>query len=154
MMDLETINYVNNPENDGATRYKAPSVKLAEVRGEAPVARFFVYDYSDSKPLHYVVLAAGESRSFHYKGDHEEGWWSHSETYEFDGESVFQYIHSDGTDCDGRLEHFSEFHCAVSNLDEMIGWYNGREDVSAPRMPGWDRIDSSQRDHRAEAAGY
>ena len=41
MMDLETINYVNNPENDGATRYKAPSVKLAEVRGEAPIARFF-----------------------------------------------------------------------------------------------------------------
>jgi len=155
MMDLETINYVNNPENDGATRYKAPSVKLAEVRGEAPVARFFVYDCcSNSKPPLYLVLAAGESRSFRYGGDHEEGWWSRHETYEFDGMVVWSYIETDGSDCDGRMQHFSEFHCAVSNLDEMIGWYNGREDVCAPRMPAWESGPKSQRDHRAEAAGY
>jgi hypothetical protein len=145
MMDLETINYVNERDSDN---------RLAEVREESPIARFFMYDDDPDRGVIYLQLVVGESRSFHYKGDHEEGWWSRQETYEFDGVVVRSYIETDGTDCDGRMQRFSEFHCAVSDLATMIGWYNGREDVSAPRMPAWESGPKSQRDHTAEAAGY
>jgi hypothetical protein len=145
MMDLETINYVNERDSDN---------RLAEVRGESPIARFFVYNSDQEDAPIYVVLATGESRSFHYKGDHEEGWWSRQETYEFDGVVVRSYIETDGTDCDGRMQNFSEYHCAVSNLATFPGWYNGRQDDTAPRMPAWESGPKSQRDHTAEAAGY
>jgi hypothetical protein len=92
-----------------------------------------------------------------------------------DGETIFRDSWTDGRDCDGRLS--TETSCAVpvSRLHSRAiadcpkcgthierGYLRGicprcgRLPVAVEwlRLPEWQRIDSSQRDYTAEAAGY
>lgn len=97
-----------------------------------------------------ITLRPGERTTVWRGGQTEEGYEQESETYYFteDGEQVIQELNSWGRDCDGRYERGGTVTCDVYRLRTVT-----RKGCPYP-LPDWQYVDSHQRDHSAEAAGY
>lgn len=106
--------------------------------------RFWTF-HNDSKvrikvrPGRPVVIETG--------GQTDEGYHWSMERLTVEGDTVTLETETDARDCDGRYSTSDRFTCRV---DRMDGYVNGYGD----RVPDWKRVDSSQRDYTAEAAGY
>lgn len=77
-------------------------------------------------------------------GPTEEGYDYTTRTYTYDGKQLMMAVIRETSDCDGRLEQYSEYFWSVGGeLTEKGG-------------PKWtkDPSKSTQRDYSAEAAGY
>jgi hypothetical protein len=96
-----------------------------------------------------IKLRAGQTIRHHFYSLTDEGYTSEDEQWTFDGERVECEWYSDGRDCDGRLERFSESFFFAE--DAQAGHVDENEGIAFPR---WQRTVSSQRDHTAEAMGY
>lgn len=88
-----------------------------------------------------ITLKPGKPFFWTRGGPDEEGWWSASDQWEIDGDLLRWKSIRDGRDCDGRLTHYWEGYCQVSDL---------KRDVP----PAWITLDRRQRDYSAEAMGY
>lgn len=108
-------------------------------------ARFWT-DYKGS-PVH-ITLRPGGSIELFEGGPSEEGYCYMRSLFTFDGTQVISEWEENSRDCDGRLERYTESRCHVARLHE--GWI----DPDGLAFPAWERVDASQRDHSAEAAGY
>jgi len=107
-------------------------------------ARF--WEFVNNSP---VKLTLRDGQSLHHTTwyRHEEGWTSHTYLWAYSNGCVILSEHSDGVDCDGRLERFSQDTCWIEDLDQG-GEYEGL------RFPRWTPVSSIQRDYSAEAMGY
>jgi hypothetical protein len=110
-------------------------------------ARFWIF-YNDG--FIRLSLKPGQTLSFGKRYGTDEGWHSESESFEHCGEYVALHWGSDGVDCDGRLSRGGELHCPLNQLA-------ARYVEDGPRgydLPEWEKVEESQRDYSAEAAGY
>ena len=107
-------------------------------------ARF--WEFVNNSP---VKLTLKDGQSLHHTTwyRHEEGWTSHTYLWAYSDGYVIVSEHSDGVDCDGRLERFSQDTCSLEDLAQG-GEYEGI------RFPRWTLLSASQRDYSAEAMGY
>lgn len=110
-----------------------------------PTARFWVHIHGPVR----IKMNRGDVLHHHYAWNTDEGWSSEAHTWTFDGAKVKMNHHSDGVDCDGRLERFHTASCHVSGLKS--GYHDLDHGVT---YPDWATVRSSQRDHYAEAMGY
>lgn len=103
-----------------------------------------------------LTLKPGQTLRHSQGGRHEEGWWSRSNTWTFDGAEVVNDMLDDGTDCDGRLSHRYTGACPVEKLYARIQTLPYAPDMGngAIGLPDWQKVRSGQRDYMAEAAGY
>jgi hypothetical protein len=100
--------------------------------------------------LRIIVPRDGEVKLAHSHA-HDEGYHHEEETYTLEGEFVICVHMTDGSDCDGRLQHFSKHRCHISVLE-----FSPSDEPGCGHIwtPNWQKISGSQRDHRAEEAGY
>ena len=95
-----------------------------------------------------VVLTEDEPFSWSEGAPTDEGYSSSQEYYFWDGgDTVGCTVTSDGADCDGRHSSRRTYNCPVADLAT-------NDNGNGISTPTWERIHSSQRDYRAEAAGY
>lgn len=115
------------------------------------------------------IPESGAQVELHEWSRHEEGWQSSFEIYwiEANGKMMAEFG-SEGSDCDGRHESFAVLFqignrnacdCQLyrdGGIEKMCsGHYSiGTKHGQDIWIPTWDRIDSGQRDHFAEAMGY
>jgi hypothetical protein len=95
-----------------------------------------------------ITLRPGQSLHWGKSWRHEEGWSSEGETWTHVGTAVERDAWTDGRDCDGRMSTYTRLSCAMDRLTART------VDEDREPYPDWERIESSQRDYQAEAAGY
>jgi hypothetical protein len=93
-----------------------------------------------------LTLKPGQSLSWAYAYDHDEGWSAHCETWNHRGDHVERAWINNGRDCDGRMSSGGELVCAISDLTAR--------NVDGLAVPEWVTSETWQRDAYAEAAGY
>jgi hypothetical protein len=93
-----------------------------------------------------ITLRPGQSLHWGKSWRHDEGWSSEGETWTHVGTAVERDAWTDGRDFEGRLSTETRLFCPLERL-------HARE-VDGLFLPDWQRIESSQRDYQAEAAGY
>ena len=71
---------------------------------EIKTARFWIW-WNDGWVK--ITLRDGQSVRYGRFGYHDEGWESEEEQIKREGDWLHRVTHTDGTDCDGRLERFS-----------------------------------------------
>lgn len=98
-----------------------------------------------------ITLGPGEETSFGAGRSTDEGWSFEGIALHYDADRgvVTMSEHTDGVDCDGRLQTSAEYECPFGALHDRID----PEDDSV-RYPAWQRVSASQRDYTAEAMGY
>lgn len=101
------------------------------------------------EPPKRVILNEGRHVEFQSGGPHDEGYRYTTVTYEFNGETLFKEVDTEGRDCDGRLDTHTEFTATV-----LDGLYDDADPEI--KFPLWERQKKGnyQRDYTAEAAGY
>ncbi len=109
-------------------------------------ARFWVYFTSPVR----IKLNKGQTLCHYHGGPTDEGWYSESNIWSFDGTQVSNEWIQDGRDCDGRIEHMSTCVCPLNKL--AAGY--AAPDEPGIQYPRWKDVCHSQRDHSAEAMGY
>jgi hypothetical protein len=103
------------------------------------------YTWINQSPVR-LALRDGQSIT-HYKCEEtEEGYHDDLVTWWREGDTIFCQHDSSGRDCDGRV---SSSRLCVSSGDDLDA--NIQEEASYPH---WTRVNASQRDYAAEAAGY
>lgn len=136
----------------------------AGMNSAIPNARFWIHVNDGPVKL---TLKPGQSLHYECGGDTDEGWcfeyidWTY--TIEADGPYVTREWCQEARDCDGRIDHATTHGCPVGGLcvicdsccvDAQIDIGPTEDDVLLVAYPMWDKLDSSQRDHSAEAVGY
>lgn len=110
------------------------------------IARFLAH--SKDRIVKIRLTLDNPHHEFHYAYRTDEGWESVSQEFTLvkrdTGFWVERRSFSDGVDCDGRLSHYSESECPLSEL------HSGYKNI----WPAWRHVDESQRDYAAEAMGY
>jgi hypothetical protein len=129
-----------------------------------------------------LTLRPAQTLSHSSFARHEEGWSSERAQYTHDGDYVYREIDTDGRDCDGRMSSHYASRCHRTRLTaHWVGTCKRcqhtvtftRGDGKLPRCifcdersapvgsiawegfyPAWERVERSQRDYSAEAAGY
>jgi len=93
--------------------------------------------------------------SFSHSEDTDEGWSSYDCTYTWDADegTVVRETHTDGRDCDGRMQTHHVDVCAVEQLASVEALGFGGE-LLPFLVPRWVKQSSGQRDYSAEAMGY
>lgn len=109
-------------------------------------ARFWVLVNSGFVKL---TLRPGDQLQHNASGYHDEGWWSVSDLWDYNGQDVAWCRSTDGTDCDGRLSTYAEKFASIDNLRDHPSWRD-----RSTLMPKWEDGESHQRDYAAEAMGY
>jgi hypothetical protein len=107
-------------------------------------ARF--WDYVNTSRVK-LTLRPGQALTWSKWERTDEGWSSEGCTWSHDGAGVRCQYGSDGVDCDGRLRQGGELYAPLAAL------HAGRT-VDDVTYPAWEKVESWQRDYRAEAAGY
>ena len=108
-------------------------------------------------------------------GPTDEGWSASGSEYYFADGGVYREWWADGRDCDGRMSTQGTDFCRADMLQDRVvveclechdsnTYSHGDTIGSCPCgsdslgiigfYPEWSRVDSSQRDYAAEAAGY
>lgn len=103
-----------------------------------------------------LTLKPGQKLRHSQSGQHDEGWWSRANTWEFDGNEVVNQSLDDGTDCDGRLSRGITLACPVERLYARIQELPYAPDMGngAIGLPDWKEVRSGQRDYTSEASNY
>jgi hypothetical protein len=121
------------------------------------IVRF--WHYWNGSPVR-IKLTEARPVTLYRRYGHEEGWSSECDTFELNGDTVYGQCETDGVDCDGRFQTFSEQSCRVDRLDAVApslplgGNERGIARSDGVAYPEWERLSASQRDHSAEAMGY
>lgn len=110
-------------------------------------ARFWAW-YNGS-PVR-LTIRQGQTLRWATGGRTDEGWFRECVEWELLGMILYRRDFADGADCDGRLSTSAECYCHLEDLA------SGSTDPDDPAIgyPCWERLESSQRDYAAEAAGY
>lgn len=119
-------------------------VKIREEKLGPPNARFWIHWNGD---LVKLTMKPGDNIGLHCGGRTDEGYYSHYEEYEYDGQKVYCILDTDSVDCDGRFSTSKQFSCEYDDL-------RGGICVDGVARPFWVKERSSQRDYEAEKAGY
>lgn len=94
-----------------------------------------------------IALRPGETFLREIGGPTDEGWFSKSDSYHWDGETLTHEWESCGQDCDGRLDR--------EGVDIAFDLrLNTETTYPALWVPDWIEKTSQQRDYSAEAMGY
>jgi hypothetical protein len=101
-------------------------------------ATFSVYILNSDDPIQITVYD-GRWVSFSSGGPTDEGWDRLTISYKYEHPKLIQEYYSDSKDCDGRYEREGVLEAAVP---------------TDGGLPEWGEVESSQRDHSAEAMGY
>ena len=123
------------------------------------VARFNVMThgkFSDESTVSQVSLSDGERVTTAQGGRTDEGYHWRYVTFSYRDGVVTMIVTTDSRDCDGRYDTYHEFECHRMHLRTQplnAPEYFIKSDRDA-LMPDWIDVDSCQRDHTAEAAGY
>jgi predicted RNA-binding Zn-ribbon protein involved in translation (DUF1610 family) len=163
----------------GTVRHVISDTETAEDMGRGVVrirdhVRFSVFENGS-----HAVLTLRRGNSLEWATGHptEEGYSAEGCLWYWPSGDSFIYRDSwtDGRDCDGRLSTDTSCRVHVNDLRARayatcpkcgqhierdtrrgICFYCGRLPVGVEwtRVPRWERLDSSQRDYAAEAAGY
>ena len=101
-----------------------------------------------------LKMRPGDSLRHYWATDTDEGWSSMAQRWRFDGARVEHDDFSDGRDCDGRLQEFSEAFFWANEAE--AGYLSTDHDHAGGfiRYPNWQPLTHGQRDFTAEAAGY
>jgi hypothetical protein len=86
-----------------------------------------------------LTLRPGQTLRHYTAQSTDEGWESEEQFWEHMGDHIAHDFHSDGRDCDGRLERGGR---VIAQAIKPSGF------------PDWEDADTYQRDYSAEAAGY
>lgn len=119
-------------------------VKLREAKLGTPNARFWIHWNGDFVK---ITMSPGDNIGLHCGGMTDEGYYSHYEEYEYDGQRVYCILDTDSVDCDGRFSTSKAFSCEYDDL-------RGNLNINGVATPLWVKERSSQRDYEAEKAGY
>lgn len=125
------------------------------MKDQRPAYRARFWDYINGSWVK-LTLKPGQRIQHEQRGQHDEGWWIRQSAWVFDGNEVVSDTVDDGTDCDGRLSRGMKLACPVERLFSRIQTlpYAPNMGHGAIGLPDWAKIQSGQRDHTAEAAGY
>lgn len=104
----------------------------------------------DTGALVRIALRDGQRARIERSWRHEEGSTSLEIVYRREGLRVYKEIMQDGTDCDGRLQQFSESFFDLHER-ESYPWDDLSDTIKSPM---WHTERSRQRDFAAEAMGY
>jgi hypothetical protein len=96
-----------------------------------------------------ITLRPGQQLHHSSGGPTDEGYHWVASTWEHDHDQVRMIEASRSRDCDGRLDTYTEHVCPLAELNAKP-W----DPSPSGRIPKWRRVNSSQRDYAAEAAGY
>jgi hypothetical protein len=107
-------------------------------------ARFWAY-VNDGQVK--ITLRPMQTASWSKRWAHEEGWSAEGETWTHWRDHIERTVWTDGRDCDGRMSTETVLRCDLAHLMDD-------ERPDREPYPDWQRIESSQRDYQAEAAGY
>ena len=94
-----------------------------------------------------IRLDENETFQIHKNEPNEEGYTEEIQTFYRQGDYVISEVEEDSRDCDGRHSSHRIHRCHVSMLQARIT-------PEGVLIPKWERIEASQRDYAAEAAGY
>jgi hypothetical protein len=102
-----------------------------------------------------ITLKSGQTLTHSRFRRHEEGWSRESVLFRHEGDHVLCQSSSDGIDCDGRLQSFSDTVCPLSQLNTRMPHPDFADELPpGAGLPEWERRSASQRDFSAEAMGY
>ncbi len=99
------------------------------------------FNVSNAGSIVRLTLRPGQVLSHETSGPTDEGWYMRGEAWHHDGDEIRREWCSDGADCDGRLSRGGTDFWDGLTLNDY-------------GYPDWQEQNSSQRDYRAEAAGY
>lgn len=125
--------------------------------------QFTDYHPFDTHKFVTIILKEGEIYEMHDWQRTEEGWHSEDISWELEDGVVTKYSHSDGVDCDGRLEQACSHSCPIKDLQGQFAWLDsewiegeGAINVYSDtiKVPVWENYKRSQRDYTAESMGY
>jgi hypothetical protein len=94
-----------------------------------------------------LTLRKGDSLMHSVGYATDEGWKRETRIWEFNGYVVVESIDTLEKDCDGRMDHYSEYESTLEDLQ-------AGPEIDGTKFPNWEEVRSRQRDHSAEAAGY
>ena len=118
-----------------------------------PNARFWVWECDGWVKL---TVKPGETLKHYSGGPCEEGFhyemtaWEYDKDFGEDAPQIVRHFTSESRDCDGPLEHHSVSACPIGRLREER-WAPADDEILTP---DWQKVESWQRDHYAEAMGY
>lgn len=115
-----------------------------------PNARF--WDYCNGGWVK-LTLNPGQNLVWRKYEDTEEGYSFIQQSWEHYDNHVFYYEYSKARDCDGLMEYHTTQRAKFDELKANFTYYNDRAEPGF-MTPKWEKVDSSQRDHSAEAMGY
>lgn len=107
-------------------------------------ARFLVYG---QKGVVKLTLSPGQKLSHHWSNWDCEGYTYKCQTWEYQDSVIHKSVATGGRDCDGRIDYYSEYMCAVENLCGYVT-DNGAS------MPMWQETETVVADQYAQMAGY
>jgi len=86
----------------------------------------------------------------------DEGYHAETETYQIEDGKIFRHITTNASDCDGPLDTYRSCVWEIGGpMVPMVAWDLQGNMRELPEMrPDWETVNSYQRDHFAEAAGY
>lgn len=104
-----------------------------------------------------LELRDGQTIEFTEGGPTEEGYSYERHCYSREGEAIYSQSDCIASDCDGRLDHYSE-HVAYPLRDGyvVVDSSRWRDDgkIETTKALDWKELSRSQRDYSAEAMGY
>lgn len=111
-----------------------------------PTARFWAFVNDD-----FVKLSLRPHQKLHHSrfSDNEEGFSLEEVSWTHNGDVVYAFWYNRARDCDGLFENWYESECDIDQLQ-----VRATSLTDEFRFPQWRKINSDQRDHSAEAAGY
>ena len=136
---------------DDASPAAARVRDLCQQPATTPPASVAIWVYWRDAYMQIIVPRDGRVELHWGAPNDEGGYHSETETYTLEGEYVIRKCHTDGSDCDGRLESFDTHRCHVDNIEATTSRRTGWASLQTPE---WERVSGSRRDHAAEAAGY
>jgi len=111
-------------------------------------ARFWIFENDSFVRL---SLRDGESLRWATGGRTDEGYRWAGCTWSREGSHITLQWGSEERDCDGRFDRSGELETTTLELTARAAY---GDETGLIRLPEWHDVDSRQRDHTAEAAGY
>lgn len=119
---------------------------IKEQSKDRTTARFWVYITCPVR----ITLRKGQTLTHSHGGRTDEGYSWETNSWHFDGATVYAATATDARDCDGRITHDATATCPVDELDHGFV----EQDLPFIAYPNWTPHKASQRDFSAEAMGY
>lgn len=117
-----------------------------DLRQSNPTVRFWAFINNSM-----VRIAIHPGQTLHHSAfQHtDEGFERFSRSWTHDGRFVSESSYCRSRDCDGLYENWWERECEADRMAAVSNVH-----VPGHLLPEWRHLNSNQRDHSAEAAGY